>query len=189
MHKLYYHVDRLQDVPPRIANIAEDLVINGKIIKGFKMNPVKLLSEVGFGMKPDEAEKYHNMAEEVVAEMLLIEERKKKQKQDKQDKQDKQEQGQQGQKQQGGGGSGSESGEPGDEDENDSSNSKDKNQSKGNKPKDKDESKEKGENKQGGGSGEEENVSLNKKTISQNVKETLANFKAHQETNKIKNNM
>ena len=180
---------RLKDVPPRIANIAEDLVINGKLIKGFKMNPVKLLSEVGFGMKPDEAEKYHNMAEEVVAEMLLIEERKKKQKQDKQDKQDKQEQGQQGQKQQGGGGSGSESGEPGDEDENDSSNSKDKNQSKGNKPKDKDESKEKGENKQGGGSGEEENVSLNKKTISQNVKETLANFKAPQETNKIKNNM
>ena len=33
------------------------------------------------------------------------------------------------------------------------------------------------------------NVSLNKKTISQNVKETLANFKAPQETNKIKNNM
>ena len=157
MHKLYYHVDRLQDVPPRIANIAEDLVINGKLIKGFKMNPVKLLSEAGFGMKPDEAEKYHNMAEEVVAEMLLIEERKKKQ------KQDKQEQGQQGQKQQGGGGGGGsssesgESGEPGDEDENDSSNSKDKNQSKGNKPKDKDESKEKGGNKQGGGSGDEEN--------------------------------
>jgi len=33
------------------------------------------------------------------------------------------------------------------------------------------------------------NLSLNKKTISQNVKETLANFKAPQETNKIKNNM
>lgn len=34
-----------------------------------------------------------------------------------------------------------------------------------------------------------ENVALNKTTISQNVKETLANFKAPQENNKIKNNM
>ena len=32
-------------------------------------------------------------------------------------------------------------------------------------------------------------MALNKTTISQNVKETLANFKAPQETNKIKNNM
>lgn len=79
MHKLYLHVDRLKNFPPRIANIAEDMVINGKLVKGFPMiKPVKLMSEIGYGMKPAEAEKYHSMAEEVVAEALLIQERKKK---------------------------------------------------------------------------------------------------------------
>ncbi len=81
LHKLLAHVDRLKKFPPIIANIAEDLVINGKLVKGFDMiSPVDLLLEVGVGMKPAEAEKYHNMTEEVVAEMLLIIERKKKEK-------------------------------------------------------------------------------------------------------------
>jgi predicted metal-dependent peptidase len=81
MHKLYYHVDRLKNFPPRIANIAEDMVINGKLIKGFNMiKPVKMMYEVGVGMKPEEADKYYSMAEEVVAEQLLIQDRKNKQK-------------------------------------------------------------------------------------------------------------
>ena len=84
MHKLYCHVDRLKNYPPKIANIAEDMVINGKLIKGFKLEPVKLLSEIGHGMKPEEAEKYYKMAEEVVAEMLLIQERQKKKKEQQQ---------------------------------------------------------------------------------------------------------
>lgn len=111
MHKLYYHVDRLKNFPPKIANIAEDMVINGKLIKGFKLEPVKLLAEVGVGMKPEEADKYYKMAEEVVAEMLLIQERQKKQQQ--------QQKGQKGQKgQSGGSGSGDSSdGQDGDEQE------------------------------------------------------------------------
>lgn len=98
MHKLYYHVDRLKNFPPRIANIAEDMVINGKLVKGFKLEPVKLLSEIGHGMKPEEADKYYKMAEEVVAEMLLIQERQKQNKEKKQQK---------GQQQQGSGAGGS----------------------------------------------------------------------------------
>lgn len=108
MHKLYYHVDRLKNYPPRIANIAEDMVINGKLVKGFKLDPVKLLSEIGHGMKPEEADKYYKMAEEVVAEMLLIQERQKKKKEEKQQKQ--QQQGGQG-----GGGEGGDQSEAGDE--------------------------------------------------------------------------
>ncbi len=111
MHKLYYHVDRLKNFPPRIANIAEDMVINGKLVKGFKLEPVKLLSEIGHGMKPEEADKYYKMAEEVVAEMLLIQERQKQNKEKKQQK---------GQQQQGSGsGSGDGDGESpeGDNDE------------------------------------------------------------------------
>lgn len=84
MHKLYYHVDRLKNFPPIIANIAEDMVINGKLVKGFKLEPVKLLAEIGHGMKPEEADKYYKMAEEVVAEMLLLQERQKKKKEQKQ---------------------------------------------------------------------------------------------------------
>lgn len=115
MHKLYYHVDRLKKFPPRIANIAEDMVINGKLVKGFTMlKPVKLLAEIGHGMKSEEADKYFSMAEEVVAEMLLIQERKKKQKQ----QQDKQKQkGGAGNQQ--GSGSGSPGGEGDDSDEDD----------------------------------------------------------------------
>lgn len=115
MHKLYYHVDRLKHFPPRIANIAEDMVINGKLVKGFTMvKPVKLMSEIGYGMKPEEAEKYHSMAEEVVAEALLLNERKKKQKEEKEKQKQQQQQGGGG----GGGGSGGE-GDEGDDEEND----------------------------------------------------------------------
>ena len=88
MHKLYNHVDRLKSFPPRIANIAEDLVINGKLVKGFKMKVVPMLNEVGVGMKEEEANKYYKMAEEVVAEMLLIQERKKKQENEKKEQGD-----------------------------------------------------------------------------------------------------
>lgn len=95
MHKLLYHVDRLRNYPPVIANIAEDMVINGKLIKGFKLDPVKLLAEIGHGMKSEEADKYYKMAEETVAEMLLIQERQKKKKEEEQKK--KQQQNQQGQ--------------------------------------------------------------------------------------------
>jgi predicted metal-dependent peptidase len=104
MHKLYYHVDRLKNYPPIIANIAEDMVINGKLVKGFNLNPVKLLQETGHGMKPEEADKFYKMAEEVVAEMLLLQERQKKKKEEKQQK------GQKGQ----GGGSGSGQSQEGD---------------------------------------------------------------------------
>lgn len=127
MHKLYYHVDRLKNYPPRIANIAEDMVINGKLVKGFKLEPVKLLAEIGHGMKPEEADKYYKMAEEVVAEMLLIQERQKKKKEEKQQKQQK------GQPQQGGG-SGSGSGGQGEESDGDDE-SQDQDQSNGQKGK------------------------------------------------------
>lgn len=107
LHKLLSHVDRLQRFPRAIANIAEDLVINGKLVKGFTMiSPVDLMLEIGIGMKPSEADKYHSMSEEVVAEMLLINERKKREKM-------KQEQSQSG----GGGGSDDGGGDGGDDPE------------------------------------------------------------------------
>lgn len=141
MHKLFAHVGRLKNIPPKIANIAEDMVINGKLIKGFdSLKPVPLLYEVGVGMKPEEAEKYHDMSEEVVAEMLMRQEFQKKKKKEQDKKKQQQQQGQKGPKQQGGGGSGDDQeGSDGDDDtqENDSSNGKEKDQknSKGN-PKD-----------------------------------------------------
>lgn len=116
MHKLFAHVGRLRNIPPKIANIAEDLVINGKLVKGFTMiKPVPLLYEVGVGMKPEEAEKYHSMSEEVVAEMLMRQEMQKKKKQEQQ----KKKQQQQG----GGGGSGQPQSGDGDGEENDSQDS------------------------------------------------------------------
>lgn len=84
MHKLYLHIDRLKTYDPRLANIAEDYVINGKLIKNYGLNPVPLLREVGVGMSPEDAAKYSVMAEETVAEMLLLKERNKKKKQDEQ---------------------------------------------------------------------------------------------------------
>lgn len=140
MHKLYYHVDRLKNFPPVIANIAEDMVINGKLVKGFKLKPVKLLEEIGHGMKPEEAEKYYKMAEEVVAEMLLLQERQKKKKEQKQ-------QNQQGQ----GGGAGGSDGQSGESQENESS----PNQSKPKKGSEKNSGKEQ-KNEKGGGEGDEE---------------------------------
>lgn len=80
MHKLYMHVDRLKSFDPRLANIAEDYVINGKLIKNFSLMPVPLLRETGVGMSPEESNKYFKMAEETVAEMLLMKERNKKSK-------------------------------------------------------------------------------------------------------------
>lgn len=158
MHKLYSHVTRLRDFPPDIANIAEDMVINGKIIKGFKMDPVPLLLETGVGMKTEEAEKYHSMAEETVASMLLIQRRKKEEEEKKKDKK------QQQQQQQGGGGGSGQSGEGDDGEENENNGDKDPSeqngQGKGKKPGDK---KEKGGNKKengaGGENGEEEEYS------------------------------
>lgn len=136
MHKLYYHVDRLKNFPPRIANIAEDMVINGKLVKSFTMlKPVKLMSEIGFGMKPEEADKYHTMSEEVVAEMLLIKERKKQQDEEQKKKQKGQSQG--------GGGGGSGEGE-GEGEDGEPSNEKGKGKGKGK------------EGKEGDGDGEEE---------------------------------
>lgn len=90
MHKLFAHVGRLKNIPPKIANIAEDLVINGKLIKGFDtIKPVPMLYEIGVGMKMEEADKYHNMSEEVVAEMLMRQEMQKKKKKEQEQKKQK----------------------------------------------------------------------------------------------------
>lgn len=77
MHKLYRHTERLRIYPSDLANIAEDYVINAKLVKSFKeIPPVQLLTEMLYGTSPEDAEKYHSMAEEVVAEMLLRNKRK-----------------------------------------------------------------------------------------------------------------
>ena len=120
MHKLSMHTTRMRNMDSRIANIAQDLVINGKLIKGFgkTVPPVPLLEEIGQGMTASSAEKYYKMSEEVVAEMLIIEERKKQQKEEQKGggkgPSQKGEKGQKGQKGQGGG---SGSGEPGEDNE------------------------------------------------------------------------
>lgn len=139
MHKLLYHVDRLRNYPPVIANIAEDMVINGKLIKGFKLDPVKLLAEIGHGMKSEEADKYYKMAEETVAEMLLIQERQKQKKEEEQKKKKQQngEQGQgkssgknnPGQKGQPGSGAGGSSGSDGNEEQSEGEGSEEENSS------------------------------------------------------------
>lgn len=108
MHKLYMHVDRLKQFPHDIANIAEDMVINGKIIKSFPtVQPVDLLTKIGFGMKASEADKYYNMAEEIVAEQLML--KRRKEEQEEQKKQQQQQQQGCGQGQSGGGSQGQES--------------------------------------------------------------------------------
>ncbi|MBA4242227.1 MAG: hypothetical protein C0448_16015 [Sphingobacteriaceae bacterium] len=148
MHKLYCHVDRLKAFPHDIANIAEDLVINGKLIKGFTMlKPVPLLAEIGQGMKQEEADKYYNMSEEMVAEMLMRAKYKKdkeeKEKQKEKDKQQKQDSGQdQGDPNHGGNEEGQEQDGQGGEDPSDSQDGK--KQSNNGKPKEKGDSKEKG---------------------------------------------
>ena len=165
MHKLFAHVGRLKNIPPKIANIAEDLVINGKLVKGFDtIKPVPLLYEVGVGMKPEEAEKYHSMSEEVVAEMLMRQEFQKKKKKEQEKKK------QQQQKQKGGGGSGQPESGDGDGEENESDSDNDQSQAQNNKsgkkpsksPKgDKDKSKKPGE-QDGDGEGDEDEQSQNK---------------------------
>lgn len=95
MHKLYLHIDRLKTYDPRLANIAEDYVINGKLIKNFGLNPVPLLREVGVGMTPEDAAKYSVLAEETVAEMLLMKERNKKAKEEENKKQEQNKDGDQ----------------------------------------------------------------------------------------------
>lgn len=77
MHKLYLHVDRLKGFDPRMANIAEDYVINGKLVTNFGLLPVPLLRETGVGMTPEDANKYSSLSEETVAEMLLQKERQR----------------------------------------------------------------------------------------------------------------
>lgn len=105
-HKLLMHTTRLKKFDPMIANIAEDLVINGKLATSFeKVEPVALLQEICVGMKKEDAAKYASMSEEMVAEMLWRAELKKKKK----DKPKKSED------QQSGGGEG----EDGEENEND----------------------------------------------------------------------
>lgn len=89
MHKLYLHIDRLRTYDPRLANIAEDYVINGKLIKNFGLNPVPLLREIGVGMTPEDAAKYSVLAEETVAEMLLMKERNKKAKEEEEKQKEK----------------------------------------------------------------------------------------------------
>jgi predicted metal-dependent peptidase len=144
MHKLYRHVDRLKNIPPHIANIAEDLVINGKLVKGYpQLKPVPLLAETGVGMKPSEAEMYFSMSEEVVAETLLIKERKENEKKKKQKSQGQE------QDQQGGGGSGGGQSQDG----GDPSGQKQKGKGKGQQG---GESGEPGDDQQGGG-GDQEN--------------------------------
>ena len=76
MHKLSLHITRMRNMDPVIANIAQDLVINGKLIKGFpELKPVALLRDIGQGVNEQSAEKYYNMSEEVVAEMLILKKR------------------------------------------------------------------------------------------------------------------
>lgn len=113
LHKLLYHTVRLKKFPPDIANIAEDLVINGKIKKSYpELKPIPLLEEIGQGMKPEDADKYHSMSEEIVAEMLWrAEEQKKKKKEKKKEKDKKKDKGEDQQKQKSQGGSGDEEGE------------------------------------------------------------------------------
>lgn len=107
LHKLLCHVDRLEGFPPDIANKAEDLVINGKLIMSYKnLDPVALLEEVGVGMKKEDAQKYYTMPEEVVAEMLWNAARKKANKSD-----DSKQKSNGGGGSSGGGSSGSQSGE------------------------------------------------------------------------------
>lgn len=122
MHKLSMHTVRMRNMDPVIANIAQDLVINGKLLKSFgsTVPPVPLLEEIGQGMNEQSAEKYYKMSEEVVAEMLIIEERKKQQKKQKQEGGQGQGEGQgsgKGKSQGSGSGKGSkgESGDGGDE--------------------------------------------------------------------------
>lgn len=154
MHKIYGHVGRLKAFPPDIANIAEDMVINGKLVKSFKLDPVPLLQEILMGVKPEEANKYSKMAEEVVAEMLLLNERKKKKK--------KEEQGQDGPPQKGSGGSGKGQGDPseqddsnGDDDENDQDNGNDQENGNGKNGKKPSKGGDKKDSKKGGSEGEE----------------------------------
>lgn len=89
MHKLKLHTTRMRGFDPRIANIAQDLVINAQLMKGFgdQLPPVPLLQETGHGFDEQSAEKYYKMSEEVVAEQLTIEDRKKKQKEEEKKKQ------------------------------------------------------------------------------------------------------
>lgn len=91
MHKLYLHVERLKGYSPRLANIAEDFVINGKLVKGFDLTPVPLLRETGVGMSMEEANKYSSLAEETVAEMLLLKERQKAEEKKKEEEKKKKE--------------------------------------------------------------------------------------------------
>lgn len=159
MHKLFAHVGRLKNIPPKIANIAEDLVINGKLIKGFDtIKPVPMLYEVGVGMKMEDAEKYHNMSEEVVAEMLMRQEMQKKKKQEQEKKKKQQEKNKQkggsGKSQSGEGDGDSEGDENGEEQDEDNQN--DKKSSKGDKNKDKKKSGDKQSNEDSD-DGEEEN--------------------------------
>lgn len=118
MHKLYYHVDRMKDLPPEIANIAQDLVINGKLIKGFpSLQPVKLLMEICHGTSKADADKYYSASEELVGEQLLIAERQKKKKEEEQKKKQQQQGGGDGEGEPGQGqpgqGQGSGKGQPG----------------------------------------------------------------------------
>lgn len=160
MHKLFSHVGRLKNIPPKIANKAEDLVINGKLVKGFNtIKPVPLLYEVGVGMTLAEADKFHDMSEEVVAEMLMRQENQKKKKKD----QDKKKQ--QKQQQQGGGGSGQGEGQDGDSDsdsndsDNDQENDQNQQSKSGKKPSknQKDKNDKSGDENQNGEGDEEDN--------------------------------
>lgn len=79
MHRLLNHTRRLGMFSKQIANQATDLVINSQLHLSFpEMTFSTILSEVGLGFKPGEAEKYAPLAEETVARMLLAEEQKKK---------------------------------------------------------------------------------------------------------------
>ena len=90
MHRLLNHTRRLGMFSKHIANQATDLVINSQLHLSFpEMEFSTILSEVGVGFKPGEAEKYAPLAEETVARMLLAEEIKKKPKPEPGDEGDK----------------------------------------------------------------------------------------------------
>lgn len=88
-HKMLCHVTRMTKFPMDIRNIAADLVINAKLHHAFKktVDPVPLLVELAYGMKPGDADKYGSMAEEVVAESLYRAQKKKEQEKEKKKKQ------------------------------------------------------------------------------------------------------
>jgi hypothetical protein len=78
LHELYHkaleHVYRMQNYDPKIANIAQDKMMNGRLVKSFPtLKPTQLIIDLILGMLPTETEKFANTPEEVIAEGMLRE--------------------------------------------------------------------------------------------------------------------